>query len=45
MNLTTSVEFLKFNKGSNNLGLCSRWKKNALRLVIIHFIFNLVQYK
>lgn len=36
MNLTTSVEFLKFNKRSNTLGIASRWKKNAFRLVNIH---------
>jgi U3 small nucleolar RNA-associated protein 18 len=32
-NLTTSCEFLRFSKTSNKLGICSRWKKHAFKLV------------
>lgn len=32
-NLTTSCEFLKFNRESSILGMCSKWKKHALKLV------------
>ncbi len=31
-NLTTSCDFVKFNKSSNILGMSSKWKKNAIRL-------------
>ena len=34
-NLTTSCEFLQFNKTSNKLGFCSRWKKHAFKIVNI----------
>ncbi len=32
-NLTTSCDFIKFNKINNMLGMSSKWKKNALRFV------------
>ena len=32
-NLTTSCDFIKFNKINNILGMSSKWKKNALRFV------------
>jgi U3 small nucleolar RNA-associated protein 18 len=32
-NLTTSVDYIRFNKNSNLLGMSSKWKKNAFRLV------------
>ena len=35
MNLTTSITDLQFNPTSQLLGFCSKWKKNALRLVDI----------
>ena len=35
MNLTTSITDLKFNPKSNLLAFCSKWKKNAIRLVHI----------
>ena len=31
-NLTTSCDYVKFNKSSNILGMSSKWKKNAIRL-------------
>ena len=31
-NLTTSCDYVRFNKGSNALGMSSKWKKNALRV-------------
>lgn len=35
MNLTTSITDLKFGPTSEVLAFCSKWKKNALRLVHI----------
>ena len=32
-NLTTSCDFVKFNKINNMLGMSSKWKKNAVRFV------------
>ena len=32
-NLTTSCDFIKFNKNNNMLGISSKWKKNALRFI------------
>ena len=32
-NLTTSCDFVKFNKINNMLGMSSKWKKNAIRFV------------
>ena len=32
-NLTTSCDFVKFNKVNNMLGMSSKWKKNAFRFV------------
>ena len=32
-NLTTSCDFIKFNKINNMLGISSKWKKNALRFI------------
>ena len=32
-NLTTSCDFVKFNKINNMLGISSKWKKNALRFI------------
>ena len=32
-NLTTSCDFVKFNKTNNMLGCSSKWKKNALRFI------------
>lgn len=32
-NLTTSCDFIKFNKINNLLGISSKWKKNALRFI------------
>jgi len=34
-NLTTSITDLKFHPSSKLLALCSKWKKNAVRLVHI----------
>lgn len=33
MNLTTSITDMKFNPTSQVLAYCSKWKKNALRMV------------
>ena len=33
MNLTTSITDLKFNPTSETLVFCSKWKKNAMRMV------------
>lgn len=41
-NLTTSCEFLSFNKTNDKLGMCSRWKKHAFKIVKI---INLVKSK
>ena len=35
MNLTTAITDLKFNSTSQLLAVCSKWKKNAVRLVHI----------
>lgn len=32
-NLTTSCDYVRFNYGGNILGISSKWKKNAIRLV------------
>ena len=33
MNLTTSITDLKFHPSSQLLAFCSKWKKNAIRMV------------
>ena len=33
LNLTTSITDLKFHPSSQMLGICSKWKKNAVRLI------------
>ena len=33
MNLTTAITDLKFNSTSQILGICSKWKKNAIKLI------------
>ena len=38
-NLTTACEFMKFNRSSNKLSACSRWKKHSLKVVRNNFIF------
>ena len=35
MNLTTSITDLKFSPSSHSLTYCSKWKKNAVRMVHI----------
>ena len=35
LNLTTSITDLKFHPSSNLLAICSKWKKNAVRMVHI----------
>lgn len=35
MNLTTSITDLKFSPSSQSLAFCSKWKKNAVRMVHI----------
>ena len=35
MNLTTAITDLKFNPTSQILAVCSKWKKNALKLIHI----------
>jgi U3 small nucleolar RNA-associated protein 18 len=34
-NLTTSCEFIRFDKSSSKLGICSRWKKHGFKMVRI----------
>ena len=36
MNLTTSITDLNFHPSSQILGFCSKWKKNAVRMVHIN---------
>ena len=33
MNLTTAVSDIKFDPTGQLLGVCSKWKKNAVRLI------------
>lgn len=33
MNLTTAITDIKFNPSSQLLGVCSKWKKNAVKMV------------
>jgi hypothetical protein len=33
MNLTTAISDLKFDSTGQLLAVCSKWKKNALRLI------------
>ena len=33
MNLTTAITDIKFNHTSQMLAICSKWKKNAVRLI------------
>lgn len=35
MNLTTSITDVKFNHSSELLAMCSKWKKNAFKMVHI----------
>jgi U3 small nucleolar RNA-associated protein 18 len=35
MNLTTSITDLKFNPTSQMLAFCSKWKKNAVKIIHI----------